>query len=249
MNIYNIFSRTQRRLAKQQRHIAELKQNNDRCIAIHYPKNIQSELARLCEVHGSDKSAPHSYTDFYEMLFEQKRDSIKFVFECGIGRNNADQPKIKGGNGYPGASLRVWRDYFHNAKIVGADILENVLFTEDRIVTVQIDQTDKLSIVAFLIAWRKKGNYPFDVIIDDGLHTFDAGKILFENMIGMLADDGVYIIEDISHGRRRRFNEYFQTKTNQYKVRFISFADVKSPIASHSLLMITRNLTKEIKNA
>ena len=30
--------------------------------------------------------------------------------------------------GKPGASLRVWKDYFPNANIIGVDIDENILF-------------------------------------------------------------------------------------------------------------------------
>jgi hypothetical protein len=39
----------------------------------------------------------------------------------------------------------------------------------------------------------------FGIFIDDGLHTFEAGKILFENSIHKLVEGGVYIIEDINN--------------------------------------------------
>ena len=31
-------------------------------------------------------------------------------------------------SGKPGASLRVWRDYFNNAQVIGADIDKRILF-------------------------------------------------------------------------------------------------------------------------
>ena len=38
-------------------------------------------------------------------------------------------------SGSPGASLRVWKDFFSNAKIYGSDIDKDILFNEDRIFT------------------------------------------------------------------------------------------------------------------
>ena len=48
--------------------------------------------------------------------------------------------------GKPGASLRVWRDYFPNAIIYGADIDKDILFAEERIKTFYIDQLDPVAI-------------------------------------------------------------------------------------------------------
>ena len=39
------------------------------------------------------------------------------MFECGLGTNNPNLKSNMTENGIPGASLRVWRDYFFNAKI------------------------------------------------------------------------------------------------------------------------------------
>jgi hypothetical protein len=43
------------------------------------------------------------------------------------------------GGGKPGASLYVWRDFFPNAYIFGADIDKEVLFNDKRITTGYID--------------------------------------------------------------------------------------------------------------
>ena len=42
----------------------------------------------------------------------------------------------------PGASLRVWKEFFTKAKIFGADIDKNTLFREKRIQTFHVDQFD-----------------------------------------------------------------------------------------------------------
>ena len=55
-----------------------------------------------------------------------------------------------GVNGQPGASLRMWKDYFPNASIFGCDIDRDVLFSEERIKTFHCDQTSAKSISNFL---------------------------------------------------------------------------------------------------
>ena len=98
-----------------------------------------------------------------------------------------------GVTGKPGASLRAWRDYFENAKIYGADIDKEILFRETIIKTFYVDQTDKKSVLQM---WKKIDEKNFNLIIDDGLHTFSAAINLFELSINRLKPDGIYIIED-----------------------------------------------------
>lgn len=204
----------------------ELLNHHQHSMQFFYHKNQQSELALLCDKYGSAKGTVDAtavqhrpnYADFYELIFWQNRESIKSVLECGIGYDDPTAEKSHGSNGYPGASLRVWLDYFPNAEIVGLDIAENVLFSEERITTYQVDQTSPNSIASF----KAKCNRTFDIIIDDGLHTFIAGKILFENIIDRLANDGYYIIEDV-HGKSvRLFAEYFASLNEKYQVCFFN---------------------------
>ena len=49
-------------------------------------------------------------------------------------------------NGIPGVSLRVWIDYFFNAKIYGGDIDKEILFEEERSKTFYVDQLNSNSI-------------------------------------------------------------------------------------------------------
>lgn len=98
--------------------------------------------------------------------------------------------------GKPGASLRVWKDYFANAEIYGADVDKNILFTEDRIKTFEVDQTKKDSVEKM---WQQINKRDFDIIIDDGLHNYEAGITLFENSFEKLRKNGIYIIEDVSN--------------------------------------------------
>ena len=182
----------------------------------------------MCDKYGSDKGstslkseaypwAPHTYADFLDQRFMPFRDNIKHVFECGIGTNNPGLISTMTENGKPGASLRVWRDYFTNAEIYGADIDENILFEEERIKTFHVDQTSKSSIEAM---WAKINKTGFDLMIDDGLHTVKAGITLFEHSIAKLADAGQYIIEDVYLSQLLEYKKYFKGKP--FLVEYIS---------------------------
>jgi len=203
--------------------------NFDYKITIYYQKDMNSELSRLCDLYGSDKGEieshghpypwkSHTYADYYSNLFLNCRDQIRKVFECGIGTNNPNLSSSMGINGKPGASLRVWKDFFPNATIYGADIDKEILFGEDRIVTGFLDQLDDLTIRTY---WNDLGVSNFDLMIDDGLHTFEAGSILFLNSIDRLATNGIYIIEDVNLSDMKRFKSFFLGKTFQVDYIFL----------------------------
>ena len=168
--------------------------------------NNNNYLSNLCELYGTDKGyinfenptpygwKPHTYSIFYNTLFSHCRENVKLLFECGIGTNNSDVESNMSSNGKPGASLRVWRDYFPNAQIIGADIDDRILFNEDRIKTYKVNQRDASSIEKM---WTAIDRNNFDIIIDDGLHTLDAGETFFLNSFKKLKKGGVYIIEDV----------------------------------------------------
>lgn len=211
-------------------------------------KNSDMRLAELCDKYGSDKGSqykkselyfwkPHGYTDFYEILFHHLRDENLSLFECGLGTIDPKVPSNMGVNGKPGGSLRVWRDYFKNALIYGADIDPKTLFTEDRIKTVEMDQTNSKSISDAMITLGVK---EFDIIIDDGLHNYLAGKCLFENLYNYLPVNGIYIIEDIHSTEKERYLNFFDTYTNLS----VTFADFGRRGNRGSLIYIQKKLMR-----
>ena len=179
---------------------------NNNCRNICYFNNLKNDLSMLCEKHGSDKGyinfekdtpygwKAHTYTNVYYNLFNHCKNEIKLIFECGIGTNNPNINSNMTSRGKPGASLRVWRDYFTNSLIYGADIDKNILFEEDRIKTFYVDQLNEFSIKEM---WSNINKSNFDIILDDGLHTFEAGITLFLNSFDKLRKNGIYIIEDV----------------------------------------------------
>jgi hypothetical protein len=214
------FSRKIYRIFKNLILLSRFESKFDFKLITYYEKNYDCDLAKYCDIYGSDKGelkkdghpypwSSHTYTDVYSRLFSSRRNEINKIFECGIGTNNPNLISSMGALGKPGASLRVWRDYFPNALVIGADIDTDILFEENRIKTFHIDQTNPNSIKTF---WSLLNLSGFDIIIDDGLHTFEAGKILFENSIDYLDSNGFYIIEDVTLENSLKFKEYFKDK-------------------------------------
>ena len=136
----------------------------------------------------------HTYSNYYYSIFNHFKDDVKLVFECGLGTNNPNLQSNMTVNGKPGASLKVWRDYFKNAQIYGGDIDKDILFKSDRIKTYFVDQLNALSVITM---WKKIGLQNFDIIIDDGLHATDANVNFFMNSFIKLKKNGIYIIEDV----------------------------------------------------
>ena len=137
-------------------------------------------------------------------------------------------------DGKPGASLRVWRDFFSNAKVHGTDVDHDTLFVEDRISTYYVDQFNKLSIEEM---WIKINENNFDLIIDDGAHYFDANINFYENSFDKLRKDGFYIIEDIRLSEINKFYNYFEDTKND--VEFISM-NSNSSDGSSNLIVINK---------
>ena len=212
----------------------------------HHGKNQRDILAGLCDKYGSDKGelspeghpypAPaHNFTELYSRLFAHCRHAVRKVFECGLGTNNTSIPSNMGARGRPGASLRVWRDYFPKAVIYGADIDRDILFTEDRIKTFYMDQCDPAAIQAF---WQQVDDTGFDFMVDDGLHVFEAGSCLFTHSIDRLAEHGIYVIEDVTPTDLLRYKQFFST--TPYSVDFVTMLRPNRPLADNSLVVIRK---------
>ena len=196
------------------------------------------KLKDLMDFYGSDKGGKnnhHNYTHFYSQIFYNKKEKIKNFLEIGLGTNNTEVPSNMGEQGKPLASLRAWRDYFINANIYGADIDKGILKNEERIKTFFVDQTKPETIIKM---FKDIGNAKFDVILEDGLHEFNANICFFENSINFLAKDGIYIIEDVYYKDQERFIKYFEK--SKYNFSIIDIFHNKN-IANNCLIVIEKN--------
>ena len=212
----------------------------------YYQKNLSCELSALCDVYGTDKGelqkfghpyswASHNYADFYARHFDHCRNSVKNVFECGLGTNNPNLPSSMGISGKPGASHRVWRDYFPNAMVYGADIDQDILFEEERIKTYFIDQLDPASIKGY---WDQVNVKDFDLMVDDGLHTFEAGVTLFLGSVDRLANNGIYVIEDVTIEDLVQYKDFFHGKL--FIVEYISLYRPSLDLIDNSLVVVRK---------
>ncbi len=115
----------------------------------------------------------------YEILFEEYRDSATKVFEVGVNR---------------GGSIRVWREYFHNAEIYALDNRARTLArfaNVDRITGVVIDQSDAEQLEAFAELGQ------FDIGIDDGSHIWPHQILTFEKLWPAIKPGGMFVVEDV----------------------------------------------------
>lgn len=167
-------------------------------------------MCRVMTTHGSDKGRDrHNYTTIYSVLFRKLRDQPLLIFELGLGTNNPELPSNMGVNGRPGASLRGWRELFPHALVYGADIDRDILFEEDRIKTFYCDQLDS---VAIRDLWSQRVLQDgMDIIIDDGLHTFESNTSFLDRSLERLRPGGFYVIEDINEKAIRKWQNRLQT--------------------------------------
>jgi hypothetical protein len=133
---------------------------------------------------GTDKEGAHGYADAYERHFAHLRSRPIRLLEIGVG--GYAEPQLGG------ESLRMWKEFFPLASIVGMDIYDKSSLAEERIAIVQGDQTD----AAFLADVAARYG-PFDIVIDDGSHVCAHVIASFRALFRHLTDDGIYAIEDL----------------------------------------------------
>lgn len=150
-------------------------------------------LRSLFNQYGSDKGGVHNYHLAYDRVIGNPEEISK-VLEIGLGTNNVDIVSTMGNSGKPGASLRAFRDYCSSASVMGADFDERVLFTEDRIQTFFVDQTE---VDTFTPLGNSIG-VDFDLMIDDGLHAPNANLHSLSFFLPRLKVGGWAVIEDIA---------------------------------------------------
>jgi hypothetical protein len=140
-------------------------------------------LKMLATIYMTDKWNYHWYAQHYEDILKKDRRKRLNLLEIGIG--GYDDPRM-GGN-----SLRMWRDFLPNGRVFGVDLFDKSPHDARRIKTFRGSQVDP----AFLDdVVREMGR--IDVVIDDGSHMNEHILFTFRHLFPLLADDGIYIVED-----------------------------------------------------
>ena len=128
---------------------------------------------------GTDKSSRHhDYLNFYEQVFARRRQEPLTLLEIGV---------------FNGASVRAWRDYFPNARIVGADIEPMARrWRGDRIEIEYMDQSNLEDLTRVAV---KHG--PFDIVIEDGSHLWEHQITTLKALYPFVRPGGLYVVEDL----------------------------------------------------
>ena len=144
---------------------------------------FRRNLPMLAVIYGTDKWGEHFYAAHYARHFQALRRKKITLLEIGIG--GYEKPEDGGG------SLRMWRRYFPNAQIVGLDYFDKSPHAEKRIRIYRGDQSDE-KLLRQVVAEVGRP----DLIIDDGSHLNEHVLKSFEVLFPLLADDGIYAVED-----------------------------------------------------
>ena len=146
----------------------------------------------LCKDFIIDNKLPpnqvcHNYTYFYNNLFMKYRNEKISIFEMGVG--------VPSCMGSWAGSLKGWEEYFPHSEIFSADIDKDYLYNKDRIKSFYVDQENEESIKNL---WEQINDKNFDLMIDDGPHTYLSNFLFFIKSIQKLKNGGIYIIEDVN---------------------------------------------------
>lgn len=158
---------------------------------------ITAALRTALHRQGSDKAqGVHRYPPIYGEIIKRLGGEMSKLrtLEIGMGTNNVDVVSNMGLKGSPGASLYAFESVLPNSEIFGADFDSRILFEKGRIKTHFVNQLNRSS---FSDMYQAFGSKPFDLIIDDGLHSLVANINTLLSVFGYIKRPGYIVIEDV----------------------------------------------------
>ncbi len=149
-----------------------------------------NSLDKIGQKYGTDKATRyirddeelegHNLLKYYEYFLQNIRNENFTLIEFGSLR---------------GSSLKTFKEYFPNAKIVGIDLKEiNVKESRIDIICADVRKLPELT--------KKIKPYKGTIgcIIDDCNHSWYTQRVLFETFFPLLNSGGYYIVEDLIFG-------------------------------------------------
>lgn len=153
------------------------------------------ELLDLANRHMTDKGTDvghaHNYVSLYSFLFEQFRYQDFSMLEIGLERGGVEAGASVDRMGTDVPSIRMWLEYFPNAKLYGFDLSN---FDHIRLDRFQFHRGD-LGDVNDLDRLRD-ALPPMKLIIDDGSHASFHQQLAFLKLFEKVEPGGYYVIED-----------------------------------------------------
>ncbi len=137
------------------------------------------------EVGCADKGSVHSYIQYYESLLFPYRN-CKSVLEIGISHGN---------------SLRMWEDFFKDAKVYGMNNTSEGRDGEG-LKAMIAEGTHNIVIGDACSHEQVESKYSgmkFDIIIEDASHVLEHSLEIYKNFKDKVAPGGLYIIEDVNN--------------------------------------------------
>lgn len=143
-------------------------------------RGSETDLGKLVFGHrGRVLNKWTHYPDIYDANFSRFRNSDVRMLEIGVFR---------------GGSLELWRDYFGpQATIFGIDINPDCAGYADPPNQVRIGSQADPAFLQGVV--REMGGV--DIVLDDGSHIADHQSTSFRTLWPLLADGGLYVIEDL----------------------------------------------------
>ena len=153
---------------------------------------------KLTDIHRqfkTDKGIAHSYIEWYEDTFSDRRTDELKVLEIGV---------------LFGGSLKMWEKYFKNSQIYGIEDFSqqdghwHYQFepVDGNSVMEEINSHERITLFNFncesldLIRDNLQG-LNFDIIIDDANHQLTQQMKNFQNYYPYVNEGGIYICEDV----------------------------------------------------
>ena len=141
-----------------------------------------NELEELGLKYGTDKIGKHNYLSVYYDLFKDKRNEVKKVLEIGVGE---------------GAGLFMFRDFFPNATIYGAEIDPRRVASlqgQGRIEVFEVNQASQDDLINLI----NQTDGDIDLVIDDGSHDPADQVYTCLQIFPALNKGSIYVIEDVA---------------------------------------------------
>ncbi len=159
------------------------------------------------------------YFEIYHRYLRDYRNSPLTMLEIGV---------------WGGGSLQMWKDYFGpECYIIGIDIMEECRKYEEDQIKIYIGSQEDQEFLRQI----KQENDEIDIVIDDGGHSMNQQIVSFQELFPHLAENGIYICEDIhtsywpdfggGYGKEDTFVDYSKQFIDRLHARYSLSPDLE----------------------
>tara|TARA_B110000285_G_C15091962_1_gene599612 strand:- start:1137 stop:1892 length:756 start_codon:yes stop_codon:yes gene_type:complete len=185
-----------------------------------FENDREEEMKNLFIKYGSDKFI-NPYYKYYSNILSRKTDIN--ILEIGMGTKNPSiastmffYKQDKDFDSTPGGSLRAFRDFVKGSRVYGADIDKDILFEEDGIKTMKVDQLNKNELDDLF------NGVSFDFVVIDGLHHITADVNSIISLISRMNVGSKLIIEDIAIFENWKVVDFILSRVDGLTTEFIT---------------------------